>query len=122
MKRSGTPNKGTEYYTSYQQGSYYASEQTKTLEDSAKTYHEAEDTANRVLQQMNTQRQQIGNAHDNVWEMRQATEQAKRELIELQKKYQHKKRRLYVWIAVLALTDFLLLLRIIQCHGNFYCF
>jgi hypothetical protein len=125
MKRASTPSSGNspkaQHYTSYQQGVYYAADQTKTLEDSNKAYYQADETANKVLQQMTTQRQQVEGAHDDVWVMRQATEQAKRELQELQAKTRQKKNRLYGWIALLAVTDFLLFLRILHCRGNFYC-
>ncbi|MCU0228263.1 MAG: hypothetical protein MUF01_11545 [Bryobacterales bacterium] len=111
-----------QYYSSYQQGVYYAADQTKTLHDTHQTYTAADETAAAVLQQMTSQRHQIQGAHDDVWEMRQATAQVQRELMQLQKKYQEKKRKLYITIAILAMTDFLLFLRIVQCHGNFYCF
>lgn len=118
---SGNNNKGQQHYSSYQQGVYYAESQTKTLQDTTKTYHQADETATNVLHHMTAQRQQLHGANDNVWEMRQATEKAKREMEELRAKYRRKKNRLYAMIAALAFTDFLLLLRIIHCHGNFYC-
>ena len=121
MKRANSGGNSKQQYTSYQQGVYYAADQTKTLENTTQAYHQADDTANKVLQQMSTQRQQIQGAHDDVWQMRMSTEQAKRELEELQAKYRAKKNRLYMWIAGLAVTDFLLFLRILQCRGNFYC-
>lgn len=111
---------------SYQHGGYrppihYAADQTKTLEDSTQAYYQADETAARVLNQMTAQRQQIQGANNSVWGMREATEKAKREMTELHKKYREKKQRLYVTIALLGLTDLLLLLRIFQCHGNFFC-
>jgi hypothetical protein len=129
MKRSNTPNSSNKnnnsnnssHYSSYQQGTYYAAEQTKTLEDSQKAFHEADQTAAAVLQQMTNQRGQLKDAHENVWDMRIATEQAKRELQELQVKYRQKKHRLYMMIGILAFTDFILFLRLVHCHGNFYC-
>ena len=121
MKRSSSGNNRKQTYSSYQQGVYYAAEQTKNLEDTTRTYHQTDDTANQVLHQMTTQRQQIEGGHENVVQMRAATEQAKRELQALEQKYRQKKIRLYMWIAGLSLIDFLLFLRIIQCRGNFYC-
>ena len=106
---------------SYQPPVHYAADQTKTLEDTTKAYYQADETAANVLQKMTNQRQQIEGAHNNVWEMRQATEKAKRELMELQQKYRLKKQRLYVTIFLLGLTDLLLFFRIVQCHGNFFC-
>lgn len=60
-------------------------------------------------------------AGSNVYEMRQATEKAKREIHELHQKYRQKKQKLYVLISALAITDLLLLFRILQCGGNFFC-
>lgn len=123
MKRNNSNN--TKNYNTYQSGYrppvHYANDQTKSLEDTTKTFYQADDTAGRVLDQMTAQRQQLEGAHTNVWEMRQATEKAKREIQELQTKYRERKQRLYVWIFVLGLTDLLLLLRIFQCRGNFFC-
>lgn len=106
----------------YQPPVFYASDQTDVLRDTTKTFYQADETAGRVLDQLTLQRQQISGAHDNVWHLRQTAEKAKRELEELRQKYRQKKQRLYMWIAILAATDFLLLIRIIHCHGNFYCF
>lgn len=136
MKRPNTSNPpsagSTNKFNSYQQGStsvvsgyqppiFYASDQTKVLEDTTKTFYQTDETAGHVLNQLTAQRHQILGAHDNVWEMRQTTEKAKRELEDLRQKYRQKKQRLYMWIAVLALTDTLLFFRILQCHGNFFC-
>jgi hypothetical protein len=107
---------------SYQPPVYYANDQTRILEETTKSYYNAEDTAGNVLQQMTQQRQQVVNSHDKVWDMRRATEQAKREIEELSAKYHAKKRRLYLYIGALSLLDLLLFIRIIHCHGNFYCF
>ena len=126
MKRpSSNPSSGNKagpQYSSYQQGVYYAADQTKTLQDTTKTYYQAEETSTNVLERMTAQRQQLQGATDNVWEMRETTEKAKQEIQELQAKYREKKMRLYVMIVALGLADLLLLLRIIHCHGNFYCF
>ena len=113
-------------FQSYQQGSYqppatYADKQTEVLTDTVKTQYQAEGTANDVLTRMTEQRHQLTEAHENVWQMRHATEKAKRELQDLNKKYQAKKLRLYVTIAALGLTDLILFLRIVQCRGGFFC-
>lgn len=116
---------------SYQQGggSYqppkvsgtYAEQQTGVMEDTMKTHYEAEGTAATVLSQMTTQRYQLQGAHDNVYEMRETTEKAKRELADLAAKTRKKKMRLYMVIAALSLTDLLLFARIVQCGGSFFC-
>ena len=115
-------------FNSYQQsGSYippgqsYADQQTGVLSDAVKTQYQAESTANAVLNQLSGQRQQLQGANDDVWEMRQATEETKRELRELRAKYIAKKRKLYMIIAALALVDTLLFVRIITCRGSFFC-
>jgi chlorite dismutase len=115
-------------FNSYQQsGSYvppgksYADQQTNVLSETVKTQYQTENTANAVLQQMNAQRQQIQGADEDVWDMRNATDETKRELRELQEKYQARKRKLYVYIAVLGLVDLLLFLRILRCRGSFFC-
>jgi hypothetical protein len=115
-------------FNSYQQsGSYtppgqpYADQQTGVLSDTVQTQYQAENTANAVLNQLHTQRNQLTGANDNVWEMRQATEATKRELQDLSVKYRAKKQRLYVIIAIMSSIDFILFLRIIRCHGSFFC-
>ena len=116
-------------FNSYQQsgGSYvppgktFADQQTNVLSDTVKTQYHAEETANAVMTQLHAQRQQIQGANDNVWEMRQATEQTKKELRDLQAKYREKKFRLYFWIALLGTVDFLLFLRLLRCRGSFFC-
>ena len=72
-------------FSSYQQGSYqppstYADRQTETLTDTVKTQYQAEGTANAVLTRLTEQRHQLVSAHDNVSEMRHATEKARLEL------------------------------------------
>jgi hypothetical protein len=121
-------NNNNNNYRSYQQGGnqyqppvHYASDQTAVLEDTSKAYYQADETAAAVLQSMTAQKQQIKSGSDNVWEMRQATEKAKRELQLLHSKYQQKKQRLYLTIAILALTDMFCFFRILQCRGNFFC-
>jgi hypothetical protein len=115
-------------FNSYQQsGSYvppgqtFADQQTNVVSDTIKTQYQAESTANAVLNQLHGQRHQLQGANDDVWDMRQATEQTKRELRDLQKKYREKKNKLRVIIAVLAAIDFLLFLRILRCRGSFFC-
>lgn len=115
-------------FTSYQKGgSYeppgqtYAEQQTNVLEDTVKTHYQAETTAANVLTQMHTQRHQLQGASDDVWEMRKTTEEAKRELANLAAKNRRKKHRLYAIITALAITDFFLFLRLLQCRGGFFC-
>ena len=115
-------------YNSYQQsGTYvppqqqYAEKQTNVLSETVKTQYEAENTANAVLQQMNAQRQQIQSANEDVWDMRHATEETKRELRDLQDKYRARKRKLYMYIAILGAVDLLLFLRLLRCGGSFFC-
>jgi hypothetical protein len=134
MKRPNTSappsgNSSSSNYRSYQQGGsqqyqpsvHYAADQTTVLEDSTKAYYQADETAAAVLQSMTAQKQQINGASSNVWDMRQATEKAKRELQSLHTKYRIKKQRLYVTIALLGSIDMLLVFRIFQCRGNFFC-
>ena len=114
-------------FNSYQQGGYvppgktFADQQTSALSDTVKSQYQAESTANAVLNQLHGQRQQLQGANDDVWDMRQATEQTKRELSDLQAKYRQKKNKLRVIIALLATVDVLLFLRIIRCRGGFFC-
>lgn len=115
-------------FNSYQQsGSYvppgksYADTQTNVLSETVQTQYQAENTANVVLSQMNAQRQQLQGANDDVWDMRHATEETKRELRDLQDKYRARKRKLYAYIALLGLVDLFLFLRIARCRGSFFC-
>lgn len=136
MKRNNTRNMSTprtsssdglsNRYNSYQSGSYvppgqFAEDQTNKLSDTVKTQYEAENTANAVLSQLNAQRQMIQNANEDVWEMRHATEETKRELRDLREKYRARKRTLYIYIAILGTIDFLLFLRLLRCGGSFFC-
>ena len=125
MKRPSTGSGNASQFNSYQHGYqppvFYAEHQTQTLEDTTKTYHQAEETSGHVLNQLQIQRNQLLNTHENVDNIKQISEIAKRELEELKRKYREKKQRLYLWIAILSITDALLFFRIIQCHGNFYC-
>eukprot|EP00531_Pseudo-nitzschia_arenysensis_P003518 CAMPEP_0116143460 /NCGR_PEP_ID=MMETSP0329-20121206/15466_1 /TAXON_ID=697910 /ORGANISM="Pseudo-nitzschia arenysensis, Strain B593" /LENGTH=109 /DNA_ID=CAMNT_0003638789 /DNA_START=215 /DNA_END=541 /DNA_ORIENTATION=+ len=96
-------------FTSYQQsfsGKQFAEEQTSTLQETVGTQYQAEETANAVLNQLHSQRQQIQHANDEVWETRQLTEETKRELGALQAKYREKKNKLKLTIAMLAFVDF----------------
>jgi hypothetical protein len=115
-------------FNSYQQsGSYVppgrtlADQQTNTLTDTVKAQYEAEGTATAVLNQLHGQRSQFQGANDDVWDMRRATEQTKRELESLRAKYLEKKMRLYGIIAMLATLDFFLFYRIVHCRGGFFC-
>lgn len=115
-------------FNSYQQsGSYvppgksYADQQTNILSETVQTQYQAENTANVVLSQMNAQRQQLQGANDDVWDMRNATEETKRELRDLHEKYRARKRKLYTYIAILAVSDVLLFFRIARCRGSFFC-
>jgi hypothetical protein len=137
MKRSSSnPSSGNNSYganasnkpwfSSYQSGGYqppvhYAADQTETLHDTAKTYYQTDETANNVLQKMTQQRSQLHSADGSVYEMRQATAAAKRQIEELQRKNRQKKQRLYVMIAAVGLADMLLFFRMIQCRGGFFC-
>lgn len=121
MKRPTSGNYNS-YQHGYQPPVFYAADQTKTLEDTTKTFYQADETAGHVLHTLQGQRQQISSAHNNAKSMKDMTDETKRELENLKKKYRERKQKLYVWIGTLAIVDVLLLLRIFQCHGNFYCF
>jgi hypothetical protein len=109
------------YQAGYQPPVHYASDQTQTLEDAAKTYYQTDETAGNVLNKMTQQRSQLQSAHGSVWEMRQATAAAKRQIEELLRKNRQKKQRLYIMIAAVGLADLLLFFRMIQCRGGFFC-
>ena len=114
----------TNRFTSYQQsysGKTLAEEQTSTLQDTVTTQYQAEETANAVLNQLHSQRQQIHGANDDVWETRQLTEETKRELGALQAKYREKKNKLKLLIALLGLLDFWMFYRLLKCRGSFFC-
>jgi len=100
---------------------FVAEQQTNILSDTLQTQYQTEETANAVMNQLHAQRQQIQGANENVWDMRQATEQTKKELRDLQSKYREKKRTLYIWIALLGTIDFLLFIRLLKCGGSFFC-
>ena len=115
-------------FNSYQQGGSYvppgksfADQQTNVISDTMKSQYQAESTANAVLTQLHTQRHQLQGANDNVWDMRQATEETKRELQDLHAKYRARKNKLKIYIALLASADLFLFLRLLQCHGSFFC-
>lgn len=122
------PDRLNNRFNSYQQsGSYvppgqtFADKQTGMLSDTVKTQYQAEETANAVMNHLHGQRHQLQTANNDVWDMRQATEQTKRELKELHAKYKEKKLRLYMWIVLLGAIDFLLFLRLLRCRGSFFC-
>lgn len=131
---NNNPPTGNVIYNSYQKGGvvssnasgyqppvFYASDQTAILNDTTKTFYQTDEVAGRVLDQLTSQRQQILHAGDDVFQMQNTAQIAKKELETLRMKYRRKKQQLYMWIAVLSITDLLLFLRMIQCHGNFYC-
>mmetsp|Transcript_11932 Transcript_11932/g.33054 ORF Transcript_11932/g.33054 Transcript_11932/m.33054 type:complete len:143 (+) Transcript_11932:99-527(+) len=107
--------------SSYRPPIHYAKDQTKAMEDTTRTFYQTDDTANKVLNSMQKQRGQIQGAHEDVHGMREAMERAKQELVVLQQKYRSRKQKLYFTIFLLGLTDFLLLVRMFQCHGSFFC-
>jgi hypothetical protein len=102
-------------------GGTYADQQTGVMMDTMKTNYETDAVAAEVLTQMNTQRHQLQGAHNNVHEMREATENAKRELQTLQGKMRAKKRRLQFIVVGLGSLDFFLFLRLMYCGGSFFC-
>lgn len=102
-------------------GGTYAEHQTGVVEDAVRTQIEAEATANGVMAALGGQRQQLQNANDDTWAMRQNVAQAQAELKELQRKARLKKHRLYVIIGVLSTVDLVLFFRIVQCGGSFFC-
>lgn len=123
---SNNANRNNLFYGSSGGGSYqppvhYAKDQTKSLEETTRTFYQADETATKVLSTMTNQRQQIQGAHEDVHEMRSAMEKAKQELIDLQNKYRLRKQKLMFTIFLLGLTDLLLLVRLFQCHGSFFC-
>ena len=99
----------------------YAEQQTYITEDSLRTQYQAEGTANTVLSQMTTQRYQLQGAHDNVADMRQTTELARKELQIMAQKVGAKKRRLQMIIALLVVLDTFCFLRLSFCGGSFFC-
>jgi len=114
-------NNNNSYQPPTYSGSAYQEEQSKVVEDSLKTNYDAEGTAAAILSQMTTQRYQLQAAHDDVWEMREATEKAKKELEDMYAKSRAKKKRLHIIIAMLAITDAFLFLRLLNCGGSFIC-
>lgn len=86
-----------------------------------RTHYNAEGTAATVLSQLTTQRQQLTGAKENVWEMRQAAEKAKKDLSALAAKQRWKKQRLQMIAATLAVLDLFLFARLVRCGGSFFC-
>lgn len=70
---------------------------------------------------MRTQRGQLEGAHENVWQMRQAAEKAKNDLQVMIRKARQKKLRLKIIAGALGFIDFVLIIRLIQCGGSFFC-
>lgn len=70
---------------------------------------------------MQTQRQQLNGANNNVWEMRQNAEKAKEDITVMVKRARQKRRKLQIIAIGLALIDFFLLVRLLQCGGSFFC-
>jgi len=99
----------------------YAQQQTQIMEDTMRTNYEAANTVGNVLSQMHGQRQQLTGAHENVWEMRQAAEKAKKDLTSMVKQARKKKLKLQIIAAGLAFIDFVLFLRLLKCGGSFFC-
>ena len=119
---TGQPSNSSKYQApKLGDGNSYQEEQNYIVRDSLKTNYDADGTAAAVLSQMTTQRYQLQSAHDDVFQMREATEKAKRELADMYAKNQAKKRRLQMIIAVLAVTDMFLFLRLLKCGGSFIC-
>src|SRR6476661_8037032 len=92
-------NNSKPWFSSYQSGGYqppvhYAADQTATLQVTAKTYYQTDETANNVLQKMTLQRSQLQSAHGSVDEMRLATAAARRQIEDLLRKNRQKKQRL----------------------------
>mmetsp|Transcript_22167 Transcript_22167/g.53707 ORF Transcript_22167/g.53707 Transcript_22167/m.53707 type:complete len:166 (+) Transcript_22167:273-770(+) len=102
-------------------GTTYAEGQTRIVEDAMRTHVQAETSANTVLATLEAQRQQLQNANDDTWQMRQNVATAQRELKELQTKAFKKKQKLYAVIGMLSFVDVMLFLRIVQCGGSFFC-
>ena len=100
---------------------FYAQDQTSILHDTTRTYYETDDTANKVLHTLVSQRQQLQNTDTTIHHMHSTTQQVSKEIDVLKQKYIQKKRQLYIYIVGLTLLDVLLFVRMIQCHGNFYC-
>ena len=119
--QKGNPSHSTTTAGGYQPPIFYAKDQTTILEDATRTYYETDETANKVLNTLLSQRQQLQNTDATIHNMHSTTQQVSKEIELLRKKYKQKKQQLYMYIAALSIVDILLFLRMIQCHGNFYC-
>jgi molecular chaperone GrpE (heat shock protein) len=119
--QKGNPSNATTVSGGYQPPIFYAKDQTTVLEDTTRTYYETDETANKVLNTLLSQRQQLQNTDATIHNMHSTTQQVSKEIELLRKKYKQKKQQLYMYIAALSIIDILLFLRMIQCHGNFYC-
>ena len=114
-------NPGHTTTAGYQPPLFYATDQTSILQDTTRTFYETDETAHKVLHTLVSQRQQLQQTDATIHEMHSTTQQVSKEIELLKKKYRQKKRQLYIYIAALSVVDILLFLRMIQCHGNFYC-
>jgi molecular chaperone GrpE (heat shock protein) len=120
--QKGNPSHSTTVTSGgYQPPIFYAKDQTTILEDTTRAYYETDETANKVLNTLLSQRQQLQNTDTTIHNMHSTTQQVSKEIELLRKKYKQKKQQLYMYIAALSIIDILLFLRMIQCHGNFYC-
>ena len=75
---TGQPSNSSKYQApKLGDGNSYQEEQNYIVRDSLKTNYDADGTAAAVLSQMTTQRYQLQSAHDDVFQMREATEKEK---------------------------------------------
>ncbi|GMI05008.1 hypothetical protein TrLO_g2863 [Triparma laevis f. longispina] len=91
------------------------------LRDTIAKNYEAQATASNVMYNMNGQRDQLEGARGNVLEIKEMTKLAKAELEELRRKATWRRRKLYVIIGVLSITDMFLFYRLAKCGGYFWC-
>ena len=99
----------------------YAEQQSQVVDDSMRTYIQAENAASNVLQTLQMQRQQLQKANDDTWKIRSNAIKAQQQLKELQQKVWKKKQCLYAVIAMLSCVDYILFARIVHCGGSFFC-
>ncbi|GMH99068.1 hypothetical protein TrVE_jg9174 [Triparma verrucosa] len=91
------------------------------LRDTIAKNYEAQATASNVMFNMNGQRDQLEGARENVRGVQEMTKLAKVELEEIRMKATWRRRKLYVIIAVLSITDAFLFYRLAKCGGYFWC-
>eukprot|EP00587_Corethron_hystrix_P013891 CAMPEP_0113323978 /NCGR_PEP_ID=MMETSP0010_2-20120614/16720_1 /TAXON_ID=216773 ORGANISM="Corethron hystrix, Strain 308" /NCGR_SAMPLE_ID=MMETSP0010_2 /ASSEMBLY_ACC=CAM_ASM_000155 /LENGTH=145 /DNA_ID=CAMNT_0000183167 /DNA_START=97 /DNA_END=531 /DNA_ORIENTATION=+ /assembly_acc=CAM_ASM_000155 len=111
------------YHNSYQApnlSTSYKADQSKTMEEAVKMNYEADGNAQAVLAQMTAQRQQLNTASNNVHEMKEMTEKAKKELQTLVSRGRKQRMGLYTVIGILSTTDLYLFYRIVRCGGSFF--